>query len=242
MDGGASRIDQQLITFADGLQACPYLPSQVARMPLMVSRHAISPSDLDQLLSCGYRRSGNYFYRTRCPACQECVPVRVRAGDFPVRPSFRRILNRADRELEILYGEPMAGPERLELFNHHRHERSLGEHSATVEDLESFLVESCVESIEVQFRFEGSLAAVAIADLGQSSVNAVYTYFHTDFKRFSPGTLAVLEFIRLAKQTKRTFVYLGLFVAECRHLNYKSRFWPQERRLGEQWLRFDTAD
>ncbi|MEM6473648.1 MAG: arginyltransferase, partial [Planctomycetota bacterium] len=147
-----------------------------------------------------------------------------------------------ERELSIEYGKVTGGEERLALFNRHRSERELGDHAASEEDLRSFLLESSVETIELRIQNAGRLVCIAIADLGRESINAVYTYFDSREKRFSLGTLAVLELIRFARQTQRRFVYLGLFVADCRHLNYKARFWPQERRLNGEWLRFDTAD
>jgi arginine-tRNA-protein transferase len=35
------------------------------------------------------------------------------------------------------------------------------------------------------------------------------------------------------------YLYLGLYVADCRHLAYKARFLPHERLVNGEWRRFD---
>ena len=35
------------------------------------------------------------------------------------------------------------------------------------------------------------------------------------------------------------YLYLGLYVADCRHLAYKARFLPHERLIQGEWRRFD---
>lgn len=230
------QAQHQLVVVYDALQECPYLDGKVARMPLEYPKRAISPDDLDRLLSLGYRRTGTMLYRTRCPDCNACIPTRVRADEFRFTKSMKRILNRGKRELEIAWAQPTADPERLRLFNAHRAERQLSRRGpADLSDYHEFLVASCVETAELTFRRDGELIGIAIVDLGHRSINAVYTHFDPDHARYSIGTLAVLQQILWARQTARDFVYLGLFVAENDHLNYKKRFRPQERLIQGEW-------
>jgi arginine-tRNA-protein transferase len=80
------------------------------------------------------------------------------------------------------------------------------------------------------------LIAVSIVDLGDTSTSAVYTFFDPTEHRYSPGTFAILRQIKWAEQTGREFVYLGMYVAANRHLNYKSRFGPQQRFIDGSWV------
>ncbi|MCO8121939.1 arginyltransferase [Stieleria sp. TO1_6] len=226
----------ELVVVYDGYQECPYLDGNVARMPLEYPRRTLQPTDLDRLLALGYRRSGAMFYRTRCPSCQECVPTRVDVQQFQWTRSLKRILNRSDRELQLTWGRPTVDPQRLELFNAHRNERALSRSGpANLDDYREFLVTTSVETAELSFHLQGQLIGIAVADLGQTSINAVYTHFAPQFGRYSIGTLAVLKQIQQAQQTGRNHVYLGLYVAANPHLNYKQRFCPQQRLVNGIW-------
>nr|WP_261344953.1 arginyltransferase [Roseiconus nitratireducens] len=225
-----------LVVVYDSLQACPYLDGRIARMPLEYPRHPLSPSDLDELLALGYRRSGRMLYRTQCPQCSECVPTRVDVREFQITRSMQRVLNRGERELEFEWAVPTVDSDRVRLFNQHRQQRSLTSSGPVgPADYHEFLVDTCAETRELVMRHDGEVVAVAVADFGQRSINAVYTHFDPAFARYSLGTLAVLKQIELARQSDRQFVYLGLYVAANSHLNYKQRFRPQQRLLSGQW-------
>jgi arginine-tRNA-protein transferase len=229
-------VDADLVMVYDGLQACPYLPDRVARMPLQYPKRRLTGEDLDRLLMEGYRRSGAMFYRTRCPGCRACIATRVDVQRFQWTKSFKRIINRARRELQIAWGRPKVDTARLNVFNRHRAVRGLGANrTATAADYHEFLVASCVDTREIVFEIDGQLIGTAIVDVGADSFNAVYTHFDPDFGRYSIGTLAVLTQIERAMQSGRRYVYLGLYVAQNRHLNYKARFLPQQRLLGDHW-------
>lgn len=229
-------INPRLVVVYDALQECPYLDGKVARMPLEYPREKLMPSDLDRLLELGYRRTGSLLYRTHCPDCQQCLPTRVDTGTFEITRSMKRILNRGERELKMTWGRALVDPERLRLFNEHRAERELSQNGpADLADYHEFLVATCVETAELTFHIDGKLIGIAIVDLGDNSLNAVYTHFDPDYGRYSIGTLAVLKQIQLARQTGRKYVYLGLYVADNSHLNYKRRFRPQQRLIGGNW-------
>ena len=220
----------------DSPQQCPYLDGKVSRTPLEYPKDPLSAADYDRLLEIGYRRTGKLFYRTRCPACKSCLPVRLNVAAFQMTKSMKRIHNRAMRELRIVWGTPGSDAERVRLFNEHRAERDLSERGPTTAyDYREFLVASVVPTREIAFYVDSQLIGVAILDLGLTAVNAVYTYFDPKFGRYSIGTLAVLLQIQLAIETGRTHVYLGLYVAENRHLNYKKRFRPQQRLIDGIW-------
>ena len=228
--------DIRLVVVSGGLQECPYLDGQVARMPIEYPVGEIGPDDLDRLLERGYRRTGSMFYRTHCPSCRECIPTRLEAARFETTRSFRRILNRASRELTTQWQSPAVDVERVRLFNRHRQVRRLSRYGdATQGDYHEFLVATRVPTSELAFYYEGNLIGASIVDCGADSLNAVYTYFDPEFSRYSLGTLAVLLQIRRAIETCRRYVYLGLYVEENSHLNYKRRFRPQQRLLKGDW-------
>lgn len=229
-----------MLVLQDKTQPCPYLREQTARMPLSWPRGMISPRELDLLLERGYRRSGPLLYRTTCPACRACETTRLDVNAFSLRRSQRRVQNRGDRLLHVQQGFPKIDPQRLELFNRHRAERGLdsGAEPLDAEAVRCFLVETCCQTRELTFWLEGTLVGVATFDVGQTSMSAVYTYFRPDLKRLSLGTYAVLKSIAWAKEKRIRWYYLGFYVAANRHLNYKNRFLPQQRRSTGEWEEF----
>ncbi len=236
----AKRLPRSLpiVNVLDNVHGCSYLPNRTAALPLIFPGRVISGEEFDHMLEHGLRRSGFFAYFTACDQCTACEPTRVAVDRFVWTDSWRRILNRGDRDLTVTLGKPVLDDDRLRLFNLHRDARGLGNDSDAYGDseYEGFLVDSCCElTLEMRIAYQGQLVAVSIIDCGSRSLSAVYTYFDPAFHRWSLGTYAVLKQMQLAQHTGRQFVYLGMYVAENRHLNYKARYLPQERLINGQW-------
>lgn len=230
----------RLVVVQDQPQSCPYLPDTVARMPLRLPIGTLTPLIFDELLANGYRRSGDFLYRTQCPDCCECRPTRVDVSRFCLTKSMRRVLNRGDRELRSRWGLPQTDATRVRLFNEHRSTRGLGDGDLIdLGSYQSFLGDSCCQTLELSLWLSDQLIGVAIMDVGQASTSSVYTHFDPQHGRYSLGTYAVLKQIEWAAQHHRQFVYLGMYVAANEHLNYKARFRPQQRLLDGKWVECD---
>lgn len=156
---------------------------------------------------------------------------------------MRRIVNRAARELTCRWGKPRVDSKRIELFNLHRETRGLGQgsHPIDAESYRSFLTDTCCDTMELGVFRDQRLVAASIVDVGQTSTSAVYTFFDPGEERYCLGTLAILRQVAWAQKTGRRFVYLGMYVAANSHLNYKSRFTPQQRLIDGEWIEFDSA-
>ncbi len=210
-------------------------------MPLSTPYGPLTPEQLDQLLEAGYRRSGRFFYYTRCPQCAACQPLRLEVVKFHASRSQRRAQKLGDARLRAQFAEPSIDPQRLHLFNRHRHERQLSLDDTDVgeSDYRSFLGDSQADSLELSLWFEGELIAVSIFDVGATSLSAVYCYFDPDFSWLSPGTYAILQQLAFARLRGMRWLYLGMMVSENTHLNYKLKYRPHERRIAGQWTAFE---
>lgn len=236
--------DCRLVIVQDQLQPCPYLDGETARMPLRLPVGKVTPELTDQLLSLGYRRSGDFLYRAQCSTCHQCKPTRVEVSKFRFTSSLRRVKKRGDRDLVCKWGAPIIDSKRVLMFNAHRDQRglSLDHEPIDAESYRLFLCDTCCDTRELSIWRNNELVAVSIVDVGRTSTSAVYTHFDPAAGRYSLGTYAVLKQIQWALDTKRQFVYLGMYVSGNRHLNYKARFTPQQRLHGETWLDFETSD
>lgn len=230
-----------ILNVLDNEHACSYLPHRIATMPLIYPARVITPAEFDYMLAHGIRRSGRFAYFTACENCIACEPTRVDVDQFQWTDSWRRTLNRGDRELTMSISEPLFDATRLQLFNRHRGQRGLGDGDSEYGqyDYEGFLIDTCCAStFEIAFWKNESLVAVSIIDCGERSISAVYTYFDPDHSRLSLGTYSILKQIQLAQRSERQYVYLGMYVQSNDHLNYKARFLPQERMVGQEWKLF----
>ena len=221
----------------DELSPCPYLAGRVARMPLRLPCRRLRRRELDQRLAAGDRRQGFVLYRTLCPACDACEPIRIDVTRFVPSRSQRRTLRRGDAALTVTVGKPEADSRRVELYNLHKRERSLADGHPPLEreGYTDFLVSSCCDSFEIRFWLQRELVGVAVVDRGHNSLSAVYCCYDPRLARLSIGTYSILRQILLARELGQRYVYLGLFIAECKPMAYKARFRPHERLIGGRW-------
>ena len=224
----------------DGLQRCPYLDGQIARMPLYRQLRVLTLAETDARFENAERRVGTCLYRTSCPTCTSCRGIRVRVSDFKPSRSQRRVLKRWGDRYRIEIGRATFSTEKLELFNRHKRSRGL----AAADDLPmtplgyvSWLVQTCFHTIEMRYFYEDRLVGVGVVDLGRHAASSVYFYFDPDepIARLSPGVFSVLKELELCEQTGREFLYLGLYVRDCRHLSYKSDYRPYEMLYDGHW-------
>jgi arginine-tRNA-protein transferase len=222
----------------DGLQSCPYLPGRVARMPLYRQLRSLTLDEADHRFSGAERRVGSCLYRTECPGCNSCEGIRIPVDRFKPSKSQRRVLKRWEGRSRVEFGAAAFSPDRLDLFNRHKRERGLqgdddGEMSAV--GYASWLVQTCVHTMEMRYYHDDELVGVGIVDLGRESLSSVYFYFDPDRADLSPGVFSVLQEVELCRRTGRKYLYLGLFVKDCRHLAYKADYEPHERLIGGAW-------
>lgn len=222
----------------DEPHACPYVGGRVAILPLRVPARQLLGGELDERLRAGDRRQGMFLYRTACPACRACEPIRLKVDDFSPNRTQRRVLARGDREISVEIGTPVADERRVDLYNRHKRLRGLGEGEIDLAGYREFLVMTCCDSFEMRYRVGGRLVGIALVDRGASALSAVYCYYDPDLERLSLGTYSILKQIELCRSFELTHLYLGLFIDDCDRMRYKARFLPHERLVGGRWRHF----
>ena len=78
----------------DSTDECPYLDGEISRTPLRWQVTPPSIEDFDISLSEGDRRVGRMLYRTDCPTCNACEPIRVPVHLFRRSKSMRKVWNK----------------------------------------------------------------------------------------------------------------------------------------------------
>lgn len=220
--------------------ACSYLPEQTWRLPLRLPVRSLTREEMSERLASGDRRQGRLLYRTACPECRACEPIRLDLARFRPDKTQRRVLRKGDGAFRLELGPPEIDDERVRLYNLHKHGRDLaaGERTTDLDAYRSFLGESCCETFEMRYYADDVLAGVALVDRAEDALSAVYYYWDPKFSALSPGVYSVLKQVEFARSQGLQYLYLGLFIGPCAKMAYKGVFLPNERLVGDRWVEF----
>ena len=227
---------QSLKYFLSDPQPCAYLPDKQAVMAIIDPQATLYSNQFTELAQMGFRRSGNYVYRPQCPGCQACIPLRVSAADF--RPSrVQRRVWRGNQDIRIRDLEADYDDQHFDLFQRYVNGQHPGGGMDNPEagDYLSLLANPDGDSRLFEFRSGDRLQAVAITDLLEDGLSAVYTFYDPDLAGRSPGVFSVLWQIEYCRRHKLDWLYLGYWISKCRKMSYKDRYRPCETLTPEGW-------
>ncbi|MDO6462274.1 arginyltransferase [Granulosicoccaceae sp. 1_MG-2023] len=218
---------------------CSYLPGRQASSVYANPDEPLDADLYDLLLHQGFRRSGELIYRPDCKDCDACIPVRLRIADFtPARRHKRTLARNADISLSV--ARPQLTEEYFTLYSRYLQAQHPGggmdEHDEQA--FRDFLVTDSLESRFVELRDAGQqLLAVAVTDVVSDGLSCVYTFYDPAQNKRSPGVLAILQQIELARAAGLPYLYLGYWISDCRKMAYKKDYQPLEYFTGEPgWL------
>jgi arginyl-tRNA--protein-N-Asp/Glu arginylyltransferase len=218
--------------------SCSYLPEETWRLPLRLPVRSLTREEFGLRLAEGDRRQGRLLYRTACPRCAACEPIRLDVETFEPSKTQRRVLRRGEEVIDTELGPIGVSEERVRLYNLHKRGRDLmsGDTDASIESYRSFLGETCCDTFEVRYRVGREALGVAIVDRADDALSAVYFYWNPRFSPLSPGTYSIMKQVELCKRLGLRYLYLGLYIARCAPMAYKSSFKPHERLVEGSWV------
>jgi len=205
---------------------CAYLPSRQARDELFLASE-FPPELYHDFMDHGFRRSGRYFYRPVCHRCRECRPIRVVVPEFDPNKSMRRVMRR-NLDVVVRPVAPKLTGEKYELFLRYLAVQHGSWAEKSPAEVEGFLYDSSVHTVEFECHLNGRLIASSIADICSRSLSSVYAYFDPEYASRSLGTFSAIREIAYCREHGIPYYYLGFLVAESSSMSYKARFKPHE--------------
>lgn len=226
-----------LKVFATHPHTCSYLPEQQATTLFIDPAAPIDGPAYSQLSEMGFRRSGPHLYRPHCARCNACVPARVPVDRFHPNRQQRRIWQRND-DLTVIDRTVLNGDEYYDLYARYiegRH-RDGDMYPPTPQQFESFLTQEWDLTHYYCFYEGARLLAVAVVDVMDNGLSAIYTFYDPDVTNRSLGVYAVLWQIHRARELGLPSVYLGYWIKQCRKMSYKINYRPIELLVNGRWV------
>ena len=81
---------------------------------------------------------------------------------------------------------------------------------------------------EIRYFADSKLVAIDYIDVLYDGISSIYFFSDPDYARLSLGTFSLLAQIKIAKQLKLKYIYLGYVVRENQSLQYKLKYKPHE--------------
>lgn len=203
---------------------CPYITGRLFTASHFFYRQ-YDETELEELLNRGYRHFTYYFFRPECEDCGECIPLRIMVNSFISGKTWKRIIKRN----QDLVMRDNNGPteEHFRLYCKHKNRFAKNEETDYESFKENFFSENpCTRAYD--YFLNKQLVCCSHYDLTVDSVSAIYTYYDTDFEKRSLGVLAVLNLLRMAEKCGKKYLYLGYYVENNCHMNYKRKFYASQ--------------
>lgn len=205
--------------------ACGYFPARTAQNLVLDPAAPNLPQLYALSLARGFRRAGGHVYHPHCANCHACEPCRIDVAAFTPDRSLRRCLA-INHDIGLTECTPGLTDERHDLYARYLHARHPGGgmDDASGEDFSHFLASPWSPTVFIEFRLAARLVAVAVTDLCDTGLSAVYTFFEPDLPRRGLGSYAILRQIELTRARGLPHLYLGYWIEGHPKMGYKARF------------------
>ena len=219
---------------------CSYLTDRQAITLFVDPSYDVSMNQYSILAKLGFRRSGSNIYRPHCGNCALCIPVRVPVDEFQANRSQRRNLaQNKDISFEVKDAAYLA--EHYELYRLYMKGRHAGGgmDKDEPESYESLIKAQWSKSKLLEFRLNNNgndrLVMVAVVDIFNDGISAVYTYFDPQLSNRGLGVYGILSEIEYTKSLGLDWLYLGYWNPETPKMAYKANYQPMEFFDGHEW-------
>jgi len=230
-------MDTEIQIYQTALSDCPYLDRRKSMNFIIDPEYPLSASSYEFLLERGFRRISSIVYRPACPECSECKSSRVPVNAFIPNRSQKRAWKKVSGDIVLKPRTDDFCDQHFDLYQKYtrsrHHDSDMAESS--INQYMGFLTSSWSDTIFLEIWLKKQLLAVAVTDHQPDSLSALYTFYDPEKMDYSPGVIAILSQIELAREYELTWLYLGYWIEQCPKMSYKTRFRPIQVMEKGQW-------
>lgn len=228
--------------FATQPHNCSYLDDKQATTVFIDPDAELDQTAYSHLSEMGFRRSGPHIYRPQCQNCQACLSSRIPVSLFKPSRSQKRCLKK-NHDLTASLVTDINKDEHYQLYDAYIREKH---HNGDMfppsrEQFDTFLTNEWGVTRYLEVRLHGELVAVAVTDVLDNGLSAIYTFYHPAMNERSLGVYCILSQIELTREKQLRHLYLGYWIKRCAKMQYKTQYRPIELLIDQQWLRFNRV-
>lgn len=108
------------------------------------------------------------------------------------------------------------------------------------EAYQTFLLQSLVDTVLVEFREGDILRMVSVIDLLGDGLSSVYTFYEPNLPQARFGVYNVLWQIELCRKLNLNYLYLGYWIKNSRKMSYKTQYQPAQGLIDGTWIPLTT--
>ncbi|MBP7901821.1 MAG: arginyltransferase [Spirochaetes bacterium] len=226
---------------------CGYFPDKISTAVVFYCSSRLPSELVDYILSAGYRRCGNVYYRNICHQCNACVSYRIKINEFiPNRSQRRNEIGNSD--LKVSFKQLNLTENKKLIYRKYFRERhscdcfhgDIMNDNQIDETMISQMFSDYGNSAECEVSESGRIVSFSTIDFGAKSMSAVYTAYDPFFIRRAPGIFAVLSMIEKCRENGFEYLYLGFYIENHPKMHYKSSFRNSEILKECQWEDFQS--
>lgn len=229
-----NKVLESGVRLKDYVSPCSYLEDRDSTIEGFLIQ-LVDDRLLEELLESGYRHFGYHYFRPVCAGCHRCIPIRIPLEGFRFSRSAKRLFRR-NAGFVIQLHRSYPSRKAYELYRRHNR-RFENKVSQSFEEFSLAFFYPSPWAYQLSVWDNDRLVAVSHLDITANMTSAVYTYYEDSYRSASLGTFLIFKAAEIGLRLNQRYLYLGYYVHENRHMNYKVRFRPNQLLLREgEWI------
>lgn len=221
----------EVIEFVENDKQCSYYEAERSDIRYKFMQDC-SEKDYQNMLEHGWRRFGKMHFVPECGNCTKCISMRIDVKNYKFSKSEKRVITK-NSNTKVYIQSPSLSIEHLALYDKYHEKMKMKKNwtYSAIEPLEyqrSYVQGKSTYAKEILYCIDDKLVGVALCDFLEKSISSIYCFYDHDYEHLSLGKYSILAQIKIAKQMKIPYIYLGYWIKNHLSMGYKVSYSPFE--------------
>ena len=219
------------VEFVENDKDCSYFDNEISDIRYRYLK-SCTPEDYQNMLEHGWRRFGRMHFVPECKNCTKCISIRIDVANYKFSKSEKRVMAK-NKDTKVYIQPPSISVDHLNLYDkYHKYmnDKKSWPYSPIepIEYSRSYVEGKASFTKEFLYMRDDKLVGVALTDVLPESISSIYCFYDHDYEKLSLGKFSILAQIKVAKQLKVPYIYLGYWIKDHFSMGYKEAFTPFE--------------